>query len=99
MLIGLLHFEDHRNLREERVVLDLLEVLAGLEHHPVFTRFKRLFGREQFGNSPLFIGRALSQWLPVLANVFLQCHIDTRRRQAVFQVEHVHAQRVAGGEG
>ena len=78
VLISLLDLEDHRNFREERLVLDLLVVLAGLEHHAVFTGFEWLFGREQFGDPPLLVSGALSQCLPVLADVFFQGDVDAR---------------------
>jgi hypothetical protein len=70
VLVSLLHLENHRDLREKRLALVLLEILAGLEHHPVFARLERLFGREQFGDASLLVGGALGQWLPVLADVF-----------------------------
>src|SRR5690606_8320197 len=50
------------------------------------------------GDATLLVGRAFVQLAPALAVELLQADLDTRRRQAVLQVEDVHAQRVAGGQ-
>ena len=78
MLVGVFHFEDHRDFREEGVAPGLFEVLAGFEHHAVFARFKRLLGREQFANATLFVSHTLAQHLPVLAHLLLQGDVNAR---------------------
>ena len=94
---GGIDLENHRYFREEGFGLLLGKPVAGLEGHPVGAVSQMLALRVQPGDTPLLIGDALAERLPLGTLQTLQRYHHIRRRQTVLQIQHMNAKRVIGG--